>query len=148
MTFEELKELCPDIEADPAVRGKLPDGQRPLAPGMKYRHYAPKAQIIAVKGREEKILSYFKEKLLNGAGILCYDEDKLILPSSENAISFGAKNDKNAQAAQLFERLREFDLKPVSVIYTRYPDDTGLGLAVFNRLLKACGFDTVNADLL
>lgn len=150
VTAEQLGEACGNIYIDPAVRGMLKDNERPLAPGMKYRHYAPKAPVTAVGGNDAEIVQFFADKLSGRAdtGILCYDEDKEALNdmgfSGENIISFGKKDELREQAKSLFDCLRHFDRLPVKSIYTRIPSDEGIGLAVFNRLLKACGFNMIN----
>ncbi len=140
VTYEMLKEVCDDVTVDPAVISKF-DG-KPVSPGMKYRHYAPNAEVTVLIGDEEKILRFLSDK--EAFGIICYDEDKKLL-SLENSFSLGKADNSSEQATRLFDLLRYFDsVKSVKSIYARMPVKEGVGLAVYNRLLKAAGFNTVN----
>lgn len=137
ITLEMLKEVCENVTVDPAVLSKF-DG-KPIAPGMKYRHYAPKAPVTILVGSEAQILEYLSDS--SDFGVLCFEEDTELL-KLPNALSFGGKNDISAQAHLLFDRLRAFDAIPdVKKIYARMPFQSGVGLAVYNRLLKAAGFN-------
>ncbi|MBQ9976468.1 MAG: threonylcarbamoyl-AMP synthase [Clostridia bacterium] len=145
VTLEMLRSVLGRVEVDPCILGKMSDDVKPLAPGMKYRHYAPKSPVIAVRGEEERILSYLAEKSCEPrSAILCFDEDKALLKSSDRVLTLGSRLDKSAHARYLFDRLRAFDKMDIDKIYTRVPDDSELGLAVVNRLLKACGYTVVD----
>jgi L-threonylcarbamoyladenylate synthase len=142
-----LRKTLGRVDVDKGILEKLEDGQVPLAPGMLYRHYAPRASLIGLSGGEGKVLSYMREKLMSEkSAVLCFDEDLAFLPKSENILTLGSKLDKRAHAKLLFDRLREFDKMQVEKIYTRIPDSTELGLAVVNRLLKACGYTVVDTE--
>ncbi len=144
VTVEDLSEICPNIFVSPAVLSALSASEQPESPGMKYRHYAPDVSVTMVDGQEEKVLAFFREKLEQGCGVLCFDEDLLELKTnSENAISFGSKNDLLSQANALFDALRKFNHKNVSHIYARHTARQELGLAISNRLLRACAFDEI-----
>jgi len=139
VTKEMLEAICSDVTVDAAVLSKF-DG-KPIAPGMKYRHYAPNAQVTVLVGTEEQFVNYLKDK--ESFGILCFDEDKILL-TYDNALSVGAQNDLSEQASRLFALLRDFDKNgDVKFIYARMPDRGGVGLAVYNRLIKAAGFNIV-----
>lgn len=146
VTLEELREVCGDVEVDDAVVRKMKDNEHPLAPGMKYRHYAPKAPVWAVTGTEEKVNAFFRAREVEKCGILCYDEDAESLPQSELVLTFGHHDDLEEQAKLLFDALRRFDSLPVREIYARLPSDSGIGFAVRNRLVKACGFNAIDLD--
>lgn len=142
ITKEMLEEVCSQVTLDPAVISKF-EG-KPISPGMKYRHYAPGAPVTVLVGSEQQIVDFLSDK--RDFGILCYDED-LILLSFNDSVSFGSKNDLSAQAHLLFDRLRIFDHKPhVKQIYARMPSTEGIGLAVYNRLVKAAGFSILRLD--
>jgi len=130
------------IMIDACVTTKLKDGQRPLAPGMMYRHYAPDSPLILLSGEEEKIKIFINEKirLSERFGLLCYEEDVEYL-SLPMAVSLGKRNDIADQAHRLFACLRHFNEMHPDVIYARMPDRSGMGLAVFNRLIKAAGYE-------
>ena len=139
VTKEMLEEVCSSVTVDPAVLEKF-DG-KPVSPGMKYRHYAPKASLTVLVGTEEQFCEFLKYK--SGYGILCFDEDSKLL-EYENSMSLGASSDLDKQANKLFACLRAFDKRgAVKEIYARMPDKEGVGLAVYNRLLKAAGFNVI-----
>ncbi len=142
ITYEMLKTVCDDVTVDPAVISKF-DG-KPVSPGMKYRHYAPNAEVNVLVGSEEKILEFLSNK--KDFGIICYDEDEKLL-SLENSFSLGKADDSTEQATKLFDLLRYFDtVKNIKKIYARMPLKDGVGLAVYNRLLKAAGFNIIELN--
>jgi L-threonylcarbamoyladenylate synthase len=140
ITVEDLYTVCEKVYLDQALQGRLQSDAQPLAPGMKYRHYAPKSPMTGVVGEDRNVRSFFTQKLKNGFGVLCFDEDVPFLPESDKLITLGGKREYDKQAQDLFACLRRFDVMDVSAIYTRVPEDDSLGLAVKNRLLKACAF--------
>ena len=132
---------CP-IEIDPAVTRKF-DGI-PLAPGMKYRHYAPDKPLIILEGRDESVYRFLANK--SKRAVICFDED---MPYIEGrfVLSCGRKDDSLSQAQRLFSCLRSLDNLPdIDVIYARMPSKVGIGLAVFNRLIKAAGYQVIKLD--
>ncbi len=143
VTPEELLTVCDHLEFDKALTGVLKEGEQPLAPGMKYRHYAPKAPVTGVVGSDENVLAFLAERLAEGCGVLCFDEDVKILGASKRLAVLGGRWDYAMQARELFSKLRFFDSSDVTAIFTRLPEDDLLGLAVKNRLLKACGFSVL-----
>ena len=139
ITLEMLQTVCSNVTVDPAVLSKF-EG-KPVSPGMKYRHYAPKADVTVLVGSEEQICSFLKDK--TDFGVMCYDEDTNLL-KFKNSMSIGSSADLSEQASKLFDCLRRFDkLDNVKFIYARMPEKNGVGLAVYNRLLKAAGFNVV-----
>lgn len=142
ITVEELREICPDIEISDAVLNQ--HNGRPESPGMMYKHYSPRAEVILLRGCEES-----RHRLLAGrgdCGMLCYDEDTDLL-KNKYAMSIGSKNDPKAQAKNLFARLREFDeIEKVTQIYAPVTASDGIGLAVLNRLIRAAGFKIIDLD--
>lgn len=146
VTVEDLRSVTKKVVISPAVLSALEQGIRPESPGMKYRHYAPKAPVTMVFGDERKVLDYFQKKLSEGCGILCFDEDVAELEKSgcrENVISFGSRSDLLSQASGLFDALRRFDSVTVPHIFTRETSRDELGLAISNRLLRACAFNCI-----
>lgn len=136
VTLEEMTELIGEIIVDDAVLNKLEDGAVAASPGMKYKHYAPKADITIIKSNFEQ----FKEICDSEKNVtaLCFDgEDKLL---SCPAVSYGDKDNGYSQSARLFDALRELDEIGADKVYARYPDTKGMGLAVYNRLIRASGF--------
>lgn len=145
VTVRDLSEFCDNIIISPAVLSALSEGEAPESPGMKYRHYAPGAAVTMVDGEEDDVLRFFKEKLSEGCGVLCFDEDCAYLGhSNEKVKPFGSKNSLISQANGLFDALRSFDKIDVPHIYARFTSRDDLGLAISNRLLRACAFDLLH----
>lgn len=133
ISLEALEAVIGPVEVDGAVFGQLPEGVAPAAPGMKYRHYAPMAEVILLNGTRENVLNYMAEQ--KGAGVLCHDGEEGLFPSAGHVISLGGTQESAAR--RLFAALREMDAAGVPRIYCGLPDKSGVGLAVYNRLLKA-----------
>ncbi len=139
VTKEMLDTVCENVTVDPAVLSKF-DG-KPVSPGMKYRHYAPKAAVTVLVGTEEQFARYLQDK--SNFGVLCFAEDTLLLQYKYSKV-IGSQGNLNEQANRLFACLREFDKEEnINYIYARMPDKKGVGLAVYNRLIKAAGFTVV-----
>ena len=145
LPVEELERLIGPIAVDRAVTGAMPEGERPRAPGMKYRHYAPKAPVTVVTGAPAKSAQEIKRRVGPASGVICFDEYVRMFPD-QVVHPIGPVDDKLIQAQRVFEALRAFDSTKVTEIYTQCPDGRGLGLAVGNRLKKAAGFREVEAD--
>ena len=143
LPLEDLQEVLGEIEVDPAVRRMMKEGETPRAPGMKYRHYAPKAPVTVVKGEPEATARYIKEQLGAGSGVICFDEYAGLFEGYA-VETIGAVRDQAAQARRIFAALRAFDQADVHEIWAQCPEDTGLGLAVTNRLNKAAGFHIID----
>ncbi len=143
LPLEELRTVLGEVAVDKAVTEKLGEGERPRAPGMKYRHYAPKAPVTVVTGDPARSAAWISAHLGERDGVICFDE---FAPQFAGHIvhKLGAAADRLAQARHVFDALRAFDASDVSHIYAQCPDDAGLGLAVGNRLKKAAGFHVVN----
>lgn len=144
VTMEELSEFAP-VEADKALTSKLKEGERPLAPGMKYRHYAPHVPIVTVCGTDEAVCGFFRGKLrAPQVAVLCFEEYVEKLENNKNVFSLGSKNNADEQARLLFERLRQIDEHDdFEVVYAVEPCRSGIGFAVYNRLIKACGYEVI-----
>ncbi|MBQ7499851.1 MAG: threonylcarbamoyl-AMP synthase [Clostridia bacterium] len=139
ITPEQLGEYC-RVEIAEAVTGKF-EG-KPLSPGMKYKHYSPRAELYIIKGNEKDFYGYVRKK--PGCGVIRFDEDRLLagLPDS---VSIGSRDSCAEQAHRLFDILRGFDKREdITEIYARTPDSSGVGLAVWNRLLRAAGFKVID----
>lgn len=147
VTVSALEEISGQpVEVDPAVTHALREGDTAASPGMKYKHYAPKAHVVLVKGSPQAYAAYINEKAAAGetAVALCFDEDEssLHIPS----VTYGRRNDPAGQAHRLFEALRRLDDRKATMVYAACPAPDGLGLAVYNRLLRAAGFEVISLD--
>lgn len=146
ITLEMLKEIDSNIEIDSALKSKPTENFKPKAPGMKYRHYAPKAHLKIIKGKNEKTIEIINEILEN---YIEKDNDVAILTTDENlnkfnsgkVISLGSENNLNEIAKNLFETLRKCDDLGVQHILCQGFEEKGVGLAIMNRLNKAAGYD-------
>ena len=143
LPLEELREVLGEIAVDKAVLSPLAAGEKPRAPGMKYRHYAPKAPVTVVTGPGEGTARYIRERAGEHTGVICFDEFAEAFPNCV-VEPIGSYADKAEQARRVFEALRAFDGTAVTAIYAQCPGDAGLGLAVANRLKKAAGFQIVD----
>ena len=143
VTWEKLQEVLSNIDAGSLVPD-LSDDTAPKAPGMKYRHYAPKGNLTIVDGAPEKVIAYINEK--NRAhraagirtGVICTEETKDSY-TADLVKSAGSREEEETVARELFRILREFDDEGAAEIYAESFDSTGVGRAVMNRLLKAAG---------
>ncbi|MCI2058236.1 MAG: threonylcarbamoyl-AMP synthase [Oscillibacter sp.] len=145
LPLEELENIVGHIDVDQAVTSPLKKGEQPKAPGMKYRHYAPKAPVTVVTGAPRKTAQEILHLLKPTSGVICFDEFEGLFTGHE-VHPLGPSTDKAIQAQRVFDALRTFDGSPVSEIFAQCPDRRGLGLAVGNRLKKAAGFQVVDVD--
>lgn len=143
ITVEMLSEYC-DVIVDDGVLHQLKEGQKALSPGMKYKHYAPSAQVILLDGTEEAFLQYVNSHAGEGVYAMVGEAEakNLAVPT----LLFGGEHEESEQARQLFDCLRECDEKSAKTVYVRLPDSKGVGLAVLNRLLRAAGFTVIKLD--
>ena len=145
LPLEALEQVIGPISVDKAVVSPLQEGEQPKAPGMKYRHYAPKAPVTVFTGAPEASAREIARRVGPTTGIICFDEFVHLFPQQE-VHALGPSNDKLAQAQRVFDALRTFDNSDVTEILAQCPDSRGLGLAVGNRLKKAAGFHIVESD--
>ena len=144
LPLEALEEVLGEVSVDKAVREKLAEGEKPRAPGMKYRHYAPKAPVTVVTGSPQRSAAWILGRVRTGDGVICFDEFAPLFGSCV-VKTLGGVGDKAEQARRVFDALRAFDETQVRHIYAQCPDESGLGLAIGNRLKKAAGFCVENA---
>ena len=144
LPLEALEAVLGTVTVDKAVRQKLADGEQAKAPGMKYRHYAPKAPVTVITGTPGASAAYIAAHLTKHSGVICFDEYAPLF-EAHTIHRLGPAGDKLAQAQHVFDALRTFDGTDVTEIFAQCPDEGGLGLAVGNRLKKAAGFHVVEA---
>ena len=149
ITPEMLRTVCENVVLDNGILEKLPEGKAPEAPGMKYRHYAPRAKVYLVRAENEeqadrKAIAFFRARLAENpnVGILCYDEHLPFL-NGENVYSYGKKEDDLAHSHLLFDCLRRFDETEAPAIYAVIGKAEGIGLALYNRMLKASAYTVI-----
>ncbi|AYF54169.1 threonylcarbamoyl-AMP synthase [Clostridium botulinum] len=148
ITLEMLREIEPEIYIDPAIMKKADKDFKPKAPGMKYRHYAPKAPVKIIAGNLSKSIAKINEMVQNyiddgkKVGIMATEETRF---KYSNAIikSLGSRNDLYSIAHNLFKILSEFDNENVDIILSEAFQEEEIGIAIMNRLKKAAGFDII-----
>lgn len=145
ITVEQLRSVLGNVEVDDAVIHQLKEGQTVSSPGMKYKHYSPKADVVLLKGDDDAFIDYVNSKACEGVSALCCDEDVPLL--KVKAYSLGRRNDYIIHAQRLFDLLRKIDDDGVSqIVYSRLPSIDGVGLALYNRLVRAAGFEVINIE--
>jgi len=147
VTPEQLRTVAPEVIVDEAVLEQLSADTVVRSPGMKYKHYAPNAAVTLVQGDSAHFLSYMQEKQADGVYAMVFDSDASACAAlGICAVAYG---DTDAQrAASFFRLLRDLDTRGAKQIYVRAPRTDGIGLAVYNRLIRAAGYNVVNADTL
>lgn len=143
LPLESLREALGQVAVDKAVLRPLEAGEKPKAPGMKYRHYAPKAPVTVVAGDSRRTAQYIRRRMGERTGVICFDEYREDFPGCV-VEAIGSAKDKAEQARRVFDALRAFDTTNVTAIYAQCPNEDGLGLAIANRLKKAAGFQVVD----
>ena len=134
ITKEMIEAVIGEITVAPAVLEGMKNDEVAASPGMKYKHYAPKAKVVIVNADKKEY-----EKFVNaqkGAFALCFDDDEVTIPK----VTFGKENDDLSQAKELFDALRELDEMGAKKVYARIPHKDGVGMAVYNRLIRAAAF--------
>ncbi len=144
VTVEMLESVVGEIQIDDAVLNQLAEGAKAASPGMKYKHYAPSARVVLVKGSEEAYTSYVNAHRAEGVAALCFDGEETAL--TVPFLTYGARHDAAQQAHRLFDALRRLDEQHVKIAYTACPSPEGVGLAVYNRLLRAAGFEVIDLE--
>ena len=148
ITKEDIEAIGLKVSIADAVTNMLKEGEVAISPGMKYRHYAPKAPVILLDGSKEAIASYLKthssqEKRI---AVIAYEDDADYIASFVNNIDvykFGKRSDEAKQAHLLFKLLRDTDKENYAVIYAPLPDRKGIGLALYNRMIRAAAHNII-----
>lgn len=137
VTLEQLREVLPDITVNKAVLSELEQGENPLSPGMKYKHYAPKTETFLVEG--ENFSDFVNQK--TDAVAVCFSEEahKIAIPK----IIYGSKAKPETLAQNIFAVLRDIDKIGAKSAFIHAPEKSGIGLAVYNRLIRAASFKVI-----
>lgn len=138
VSLEQLREVLGEVSVDAAVYRKLEAGEQPKAPGMKYRHYSPRAKVTILDGTAEDVTAYVNANCGPRTAVLCFDGEEALF-NAPVCLSYGDPEKPETLAEKLFACLRELDRDDIDEIYSRCPPKEGVGLAVYNRLSKAAG---------
>lgn len=140
ITKEMLESVIGEVYVAPAVLEGMKDNEVAASPGMKYKHYAPKAKVVIVKGDKEKYEKFVNSR--KNAYALCFDGDNITIPK----VTYGRENDDLSQARELFDALRHLDELGAKKVYAHIPHKDGVGMAVYNRLIRAAAFCVIDLD--
>ena len=145
---EMLEAVLGEVRLDPGLNGDN-EAIRPKAPGMRYRHYAPKAQLAIVEGHTEavicKINALTEEKMAEGKKVGIISTDETFDRYPEGIVkSIGSRQEEETIAQHLYGILRDFDEEDVDCIYSESFGTPKLGMAIMNRLLKAAGHQIID----
>lgn len=149
ITPDMLKEAGVEVTIGHGVLEEVSEGEAVLSPGMKHKHYSPKVKVIIVSGSLAEFTRYVdriqrENQNKSSVGVLVFssEEKDFSLP----CIAYGDAGNAKEQAQQLFSALRRVDELGVDIVYARAPSKDGVGLAVYNRLIRAAGFNIVNGN--
>ncbi|MGL5330583.1 MAG: L-threonylcarbamoyladenylate synthase [Peptostreptococcaceae bacterium] len=145
ITKEDLEKLIGEIKLDPSLE-KKEDNQKAKAPGMKYTHYSPNAQVYIVSGNEDDVINKINELAKENAnknlktGVMCLEKNK---QKYEGVVMSLGKN-LDEIGSNLFSTLIDMDDNEVDIIYSEEFPNNGIGRAIMNRLLKSAGYRIIN----
>ena len=141
ISLAEIREVLPDAVMSSNVLRAVGADERVESPGVKYKHYSPRAEVILVRGSLDKFIKYVKIKNGDGIYAMCFDGEQERIPIA--SVSYGASNDPKSQAKRVFSVLRALDKIKAITVYVRAPKDDDKSLMVNNRLIRAAGFKVV-----
>lgn len=145
-----LEDVVGEVAIDPAITGPVDENVHPKAPGMKYRHYAPKGLLTIVSGDSKAVTEYIKAHIEENhskgkrVGVIAAQESLKEYVKADFCGNAGCINDEVEISSGLYGLLRECDERAIDVIYSEEFDTPQLGMAIMNRLMKAAGHTVVN----
>lgn len=151
ITLEMLEKVVGQVAIDPAITARPPEGLVPKAPGMKYTHYAPKADVTLVSGPKDALIRKMndlaRQSMAEGkkTGLMSTDETAPLL-QADAVLSLGSETDYAAIGAKLFDTLRQFDALGMDVVFSQVFSEEGEGMAIMNRLRKSAGYKIIQAQ--
>ncbi len=145
-----LKEVLGTVTLDPTLEGRADPALKPKAPGMKYRHYAPKGELTIVSGNIDAVSGYIREQIRirkgrSRIGVIASAEtcDRY---DADVVANIGSAGDEKTIAKRLYAVLRDFDEQQVDLIYSEAFDGAQIGMAIMNRLIKAAGHHIIEVS--
>lgn len=150
VSYDMLAKEMERLDKDPAVFGG-DTSTVPKAPGMKYRHYAPKGQLTIVSGTEEKVCEYIVKQIKDKPeglriGVISCSDSIQNYSSADYVADIGQRGDEMTIASRLFDILRSFDEENIDIIFSEEFDTPQMGMAIMNRLIKAAGHQIVRVE--
>lgn len=145
ITKEDIESVIGKVEVDKAVLNQIDKNEKVSSPGMKYKHYAPKVKVVLIDANSEQFLEFVNKQDTKEVACICYDEDKEKI--NLTAISIGHEKDQKEQAKNLFDALRKVDeFDEIKLVYAHLPQARGVGMAIYNRLIRAAGFEVITIE--
>lgn len=145
VTVEDIEAVIGKIDVDKAVLNQIEKDEKVASPGMKYKHYSPKAKVVLLRGTSDKFIQFVNSNLKNDTACICYNEDKDKI--SMVTIPIGNEEDLEEQARNIFDALRKVDeLEGINLVYAHCPSTDGVGMALYNRLIRAAAFEVINLE--
>lgn len=142
VTKEDMEEvLGTEVKIAAAVTENIKAGEKVLSPGMKYKHYAPNAEVIILDGDINKFAGYVNKHKGSGVYAMVFDGEESLL--NVPCVTYGKFGDGKSQAHELFSSLRKLDELNARTVYARCPGKSGVSLAVYNRLIRSAGFNII-----
>ena len=143
VTVDMLKAVVPDIKLDKNILSSLKDDEKPISPGMKYKHYAPNAEVIVVEGCEAAVQTKIKELIAENKDRKC---GVLFMYNAvyDDAVMISGGGTNSEYAHNLFSALREFDRLGIDMVFAEFNENDDCGLAVKNRLYKAAAHRVIH----
>lgn len=138
VTKEMLEAVIGRVQIAGAVLEGMKNNETALSPGMKYKHYAPRAKVVIVDA-DKNVYERFVN-LQKNAFALCFEEDEVNIPR----LTYGREHDQISQARELFDSLRRLDELGAKKVYARMPKPDGIGMAVYNRLIRSAAFNVID----
>lgn len=141
VTVEMLEQAVPQVRIDQGVLHAVQEGEAVLSPGLLHKHYSPRANVVILDCGFETFAEFLDQHVDGKTGALVFEGEERFL--SVPCVTFGREEDPIIQARLLFGALRAVDEMGVDTIYARMPNPDGIGLAIYNRLLRAAGFEVL-----
>lgn len=143
VTPEQIREIVPSLTVAKAVEAELEREEKILSPGLAHRHYAPSSEAIGILGESGAVARYIEsQENPSPFAVMCFSGEETLF-HADFVIAYGHRGNAEEQGEKLFEVLRVLDEKNLSRIYVHTEHGSGVGLAVYNRLLRACGFQMI-----
>ena len=146
-----LEEVLGPVDLAGSILRPLEKGEKALSPGMMYKHYSPDGQVTLIEGEESAVVEALRKLYAHAASeghracVMCFSEHVAALADCQ-PLDIGSKDDPSEVAHRLFATLRGLDEEKMDVIFSEVMPPEGVGLAVMNRLGRAAGFRTVQAE--
>lgn len=142
ITPEMIEGVGVKVKIDSAVERPLNEGEKPISPGTAHKHYSPKAKVILLKGTRNKIFEFAKNYADKNAAVICFLKQKL--PRGVKRIDIGENEEDKARL--IFDALRKADEMELDEVLVSVEENSGIGLAINNRLLRAAEFKVIDVE--